>query len=378
MTYSIAGPDLKKIAAYADFLKNRLEENPNVVGSVDSSAIPPKPEVHVVLDRERAYRMGIKLETVAGALRTMVGGADQVTRFKEGDEMYEVRIRLRPEDRGNVQAISSLLFMSGAGTPIGLDTIASVSLGFGPAQIDRTGLQRSITVNVNLAKGAGMGDINEIIYKAMAEQSIPPGYSCGFVGKSKEMARTIEGFKFAFAISAIFMYMILASQFESYLHPITIMLSLPLSLPFALISLLLTHQTMNVYSGLGVFMLFGIVKKNAILQIDYMNKLRENGMERLKAVYEANHARFRPILMTTITLVAGMLPMAMGKGPGAATHASMAVVIIGGQSLCLLITLLLTPVAYTIFDDIIAFLAWILPAPALAEDHQKSIERPDE
>ena len=231
---------------------------------------------------------------------------------------------------------------------------------------------------MNLAKGAGMGDINEIIYKAMAEQSIPPGYSCGFVGKSKEMARTIEGFKFAFAISAIFMYMILASQFESYLHPITIMLSLPLSLPFALISLLLTHQTMNVYSGLGVFMLFGIVKKNAILQIDYMNKLRENGMERLKAVYEANHARFRPILMTTITLVAGMLPMAMGKGPGAATRASMAVVIIGGQSLCLLITLLLTPVAYTIFDDIIAFLAWILPAPALAEDHQKSIERPDE
>ncbi|MBF0502261.1 MAG: efflux RND transporter permease subunit [Candidatus Riflebacteria bacterium] len=367
VTYSIAGPDLEKITTYADFFSRKLLDNPKVVGSVDCSTIPPKPEIHVVLDRERAYRMGIRLEVVASALRTMVGGVDEITRYKEGDEMYEVRVRLRPEDRGNVRAISNLMFMTGTGAPTPLDTFASVTTGFGPAQIDRTDRQRSITVNVNLAKGAAMGDVNEIINQGAAELNIPSEYTCGFVGKSREMARTVRGFIFAFMISAIFMYMILASQFESYLHPITIMLSLPLSVPFALISLLLAQQTLNVYSALGVFMLFGIVKKNSILQIDYMNTLRGRGMERLQAVYDANHARLRPILMTTITLVAGMLPMALGKGAGAATRAPMAVVIIGGQSLCLLITLLLTPVAYTIFDDIVVFLGRVLPVPAKAQ-----------
>ncbi len=353
VTYSISGPDLEKIKSFSNAILKRLQENPKVVGNADTSFIDRKPEVHVVVDRERAYRMGIRLETVAGALRTMVGGTDQITRFKEADEMYEVRIRLRPEDRNSDASIAGLLFQSSGGTFVRLDSIASVSLGFGPAQIDRTDRQRSITVSANLAKGAAMGQINEIILAAVKELEFPSDYIGGFTGRSREMARTVSGFSFAFMISAIFMYMILASQFESFLHPITIMLSLPLSIPFALLSLLLTGGTLNVYSALGVFMLFGIVKKNAILQIDYMNTLRESGYPRAKAVEEANHARLRPILMTTITLVAGMLPMAFGQGAGAATRSPMAVVIIGGQSLCLLITLLLTPVAYTLFDDLL-------------------------
>jgi len=359
-SYSIAGPDLNKINEYVEAIVEKIRTS-DKIGNADSSYISRKPEVHVRLDRERAYRLGVRLDVLSTSLRTLVGGADQITRFKENDELYEVRVRLRPEDRGNPDSISGLLLPTTLGTLVRLDSVASVTTGFGPAQIDRRNRQRSITVNINLGKGAALGDVNKIVEQAAAELKMPAEYTGTLIGRSREMARTMRGFLIAFFMSAIFMYMILASQFESLLHPVTIMLSLPLSIPFALFSLLITGNSVNIYSLLGVFMLFGIVKKNAILQIDYTNTLREQGLARKEAVIEANHARFRPILMTTVTLIAGMLPMAFGKGAGAATRASMAITIIGGQSLCLLITLLLTPVAYTLFDDLMTWIWKHLP-----------------
>jgi HAE1 family hydrophobic/amphiphilic exporter-1 len=180
---------------------------------------------------------------------------------------------------------------------------------------------------------------------------LPPGYKTGMEGKSKEFGRMLRGFMIAFLLAAIFMYMILASQFENFLHPVTIMLSLPLAIPFAILSLILLGQYLTIYSIMGLFMLFGIVKKNAILQVDYTNTLRAKGMERNQAIVEANKTRLRPILMTTLVLVAAMTPVALGRGPGASSRATMAVVIVGGQTLCLLITLLIVPVAYSLFDD---------------------------
>ncbi|MFZ2961491.1 MAG: efflux RND transporter permease subunit [Candidatus Ozemobacteraceae bacterium] len=357
---AIKGPNLTKIKEFSDAVRKKIKDSPSVSNS-DTSFIDRKPEIQVKVDRKRAYRMGIDLGVVASALRTVVGGADDINQYKEDDEMYEVRVRMRPEHRQDTQAIADLLFSNSSGSMIRLDSIASITEGVGPAQIDRQDRQRSIMVYANLAPKGAMSDVNQLMEKTIRELKMPPEYSYSFLGKSSDLNKTINGFITAFFMSTIFMYMILASQFESFLHPVTIMLSLPLSIPFAMLSLVVTGNSLNIFSALGVFMLFGIVKKNAILQIDYTNTLRAKGIPRDEAILKANHARFRPILMTTITLVAGMIPMALGTGAGSATRSAMAIVIIGGQSLCLFITLLLTPVAYSLFDDIVEWVNGKMP-----------------
>jgi HAE1 family hydrophobic/amphiphilic exporter-1 len=317
---------------------------------VDTTLVFAKPEVKVRIDRDRAQDLGVKIEDIATSLRTMVAGDEKITKYKEGDELYEVRIRVDRQFRDRKEVVGGLYVPSSKVGLVRLDNVSRLIEDTGPSQIDRMDRQRQVGIVANLS-GVPLSVAIKKTEAALKAIGLPPGYKTGMEGRSKEMGNMLREFLIAFFLAAIFMYMILGSQFENFLHPVTIMLSLPLAIPFAVLSLIVLDEYLTIYSIMGLFMLFGIVKKNAILQVDYTNTLRAQGMERDQAILEANKTRLRPILMTTSVLVAAMIPVALGKGPGSASRATMAVVIVGGQTLCLLITLLIVPVAYSLFDD---------------------------
>ncbi len=347
LSFSLRGPDLEQLQGYAEAIMTKMRATPGLV-DVDSSAAVRKPEVRVRIDRDRAADLGVRAGEIAAALRTMIGG-EPISKIREGAEQYDLWLRLEPADRRDLEALRGLPLAARGGL-VRLEALAELERERGPAQINRLGRIRQVEIGANL-ENLPLGDAVDRVRALTQALDMPPDYEIVFGGRAKTMEETMTSFLAALALSFLFMYMVLAAQFESLLHPITIMLSLPLSLPFALLSLLLLGDTLNIYSTFGVFMLFGIIKKNGILQVDYTNTLRAQGMERDQAIIEANKTRLRPILMTTITLIAGMIPIALGEGPGAASRASMAKVIIGGQALSLLITLLIVPVAYSLFDD---------------------------
>jgi len=347
--YYLTGPDLNRLKDYSSALVDGMKKVPGLV-DVDTSLVYAKPEMKVIINRERAQDLGVRVNDIADSLRTMVGGEEDITKYKEGDDLYQVRLRVAKGDRNRLETISGLPLASTRGI-VRLDSVARLTEDRGPSQIDRVDRQRQVTLSANL-EGIPIGTAIQKTEAITKSLGLPLGYKAGFQGKAKEFGRMIHGFLVAFGLAFLFMYMVLGAQFESFLHPVTILLSLPLSIPFALLSLILMGQTLTIFSIMGIFMLFGIVKKNAILQVDYTNTLRRRGLDRDVAILEANKTRLRPILMTTLVLVAAMIPVALGKGPGAANRAAMAVVIVGGQSMCLLITLLITPVAYTYFDDV--------------------------
>jgi hydrophobic/amphiphilic exporter-1 (mainly G- bacteria), HAE1 family len=288
---------------------------------------------------------------VAAALRTLVGG-EIVGTYREADDLYDVWLRATQSNRNTQEALEDItLRVNGTNALVQLANFVRFEEARGPNQIDRFQRQRKITIVGNLTPGAALGDAMKQVEAIVRDMNLAPGYGVTFTGRAKTLQETTQNFLLAFGLAMVFMYMILAAQFENFVHPISILLAVPLSLPFALLTMVLLGEPLNIYAIFGLFMLFGIVKKNGILQVDYTNTLRERGYEREEAILEANRARLRPILMTTMMLVASMIPIALGVGPGAAGRASMAKVIIGGQMLCLLLSLLVTPVSYSIFDD---------------------------
>ena len=353
------GPEIQALSDYADELVRRIPQLGGIVDA-DTTLKLDKPELRVEIDRDRAADLGVDTSDIATSLRIMVGGDEEASRFRDEqlNEDYDVQIRLADVDRNDVATIQRLYVPSSRGGLVRLDNLVRISRETSPSRIDRLDRERQVSVRAAVAPGYALADRIEALRAEVGEMNLPAAYRTTVSGRARELERTFTEFIWAFILSIIFMYMILASQFESTVHPVTILLSLPLAVPFALLSIWGTGDTLNLYSALGILVLFGVVKKNSILQIDHMNNLRAKGMERYEAIMQGNRDRLRPILMTTLALVAAMTPLALGTGPGAEERRSIAIVVIGGQSLSLLLTLLVTPVAYSLLDDLGSTQSW--------------------
>jgi len=274
-----------------------------------------------------------------------------VTTYNEGGEQYEVHLRALQANRSTQEAVAALTVPSSRLGAVSLDNVANFTPGAAPSDINRLNRQRQVTVFANLLPSASQAEVQTAMQDEFNGLHLGSEYRGALAGRSKELNRAGQNFILAFVMSLVFMYLILAAQFESWLHPITILLSLPLTLPFALLSIMIFQQSLNILSALGLLVLFGVVKKNSILQIDHANQLKESGLSTHDAIVRASRDRLRPILMTTFAFVAGMIPLIVSRGVGSGTNHAIGFVIFGGQSLALVLTLVVTPVAYSLFDD---------------------------
>jgi hydrophobic/amphiphilic exporter-1 (mainly G- bacteria), HAE1 family len=404
--FAITGPDLEELARYSEALRQRFiaptsrdtkrssdADNasgaaaaplPYIPGLVDTDTTLRlnKPEVLVEIDRERAATLGVDVEEIAQTLRVAIGGDDRVSRYRDPalDEVYDVELRLVGFDRESEEDMTQLYVR--ARTPQGsssgptaatnasrelapmtgsmpgftrLDNVVRFRTAQSTARIDRLDRQRMSAFRANIAPGYALGDRLDAVVQAAEELNMPATYSTRVMGRGRELERTLRDFAWTFVLSFVFMYIVLAAQFEHLVHPLTILFSLPLAVPFGLFSLWIGGESLNLYSALGILVLFGMIKKASILQVDHTNQLRAQGLPRREAILLANRDRLRPILMTTVAFVAGMLPLLLGTGPGAEERRSIAVLAVGGQTLSLVLTLVAVPVVYSILDDVGAY-----------------------
>jgi len=344
----LRGPELTQLERYAQGVIGVLKTKTGFV-DLDTAQALRQPEVQVRIDRQKASDLGVRVDTVAAALRTLVGG-EKVGFYREAGEQYDIRLRLDEGYRRDASGLPALMVPGANGSLVKLSNVTSFGAGMSPGQIERYAQERSMTIISNLYQKP-LAEAFREAFAAVAAQRLPPEYGILATGRGKLLQEALANFLIAFVLSLAFIYIVLAAQFESFVHPLTIMVSMFIAIPFGLLTLVLWKSTLNIYSIMGFFLLMGVVKKNAILQVDYTNVLRERGMPRTEAQMEADRARLRPILMTTLAIIAGMLPVALGSGDGSASRASLAKVVVGGQAMCLVVTLLMTPVIYSTFDD---------------------------
>lgn len=355
--FYIAGPDMTKLTEYANAMVERMKQDP-IYRDPDTSIEVGNPEIRVTIDRTRAADLGVRAGDVAQALNILSAG-QIVSTFSENSKQYDVVVRAEEQYRRDRSNFRYFTVASSNGGTVDLARVVKIDEGTSPSSINRLNRLRQVTVSAGLPPNASESDAVARMQQFAADLKMPAEYLTGVTGQSKELQKAYEAFLYAFLLSFVFMYLILAAQFESFIHPVTILLTLPLSVPFALLSTAIAGQTLNIFSALGILLLFGIVKKNAILQIDHTNTLRSKGMSRYDAIIQANRDRLRPILMTTMALVAGMIPLTLGSGAGAATNRSIGILVVGGQSMCLLLTLLAVPVFYSLFDDAKTTTLWL-------------------
>jgi HAE1 family hydrophobic/amphiphilic exporter-1 len=345
----LLGPDIDQLYDYSQQALAKAQGMPSLVDAKTDYS-DASPEVQVAVDRARAADLGVRMATVGNTLRLMVAGDDEISTYREGGEQYPVKIRVLENQRRDIETVGKLTVTSLTGQHVRIDNIARMNRGFGPTRITRSNRQYSINLNADVAPGHALDEASNDVRALVASLKMPPGFSVRMQGQTRNLDETTENLVMAIALASVFVYMVLAAQFESFVQPLIIMTVLPLSVPFALLTIWGTGRTLNLWSALGILLLFGIVKKNSILQVDYTNVLRRQGIPLEEAILDACRTRLRPILMTTSAIIAGLLPTALGLGIGGAQRSAIAVTIIGGQSLCLFLTLLLVPAAYVKLD----------------------------
>ena len=348
--YSIRGQDLAELQKYAKQITSEFAKLPGIV-DVDTSSEAGKPEFKVYIDRDKAADLGVDVATIAEAINLLVGGELDIARYKDEKKgkRYDVRVRLNPEDRESSSAMQKIYVRARDGKLVELGNVVKMQEGTGPSVINRADRQRAITIFASL-EGKPLGDAQSEL-NAIAGRILPADYVPKYYGMAEVMQESFVYLLFALMLGIIMAYMILASQFESFIHPVTILLSMPMSFIGAFGALFVTGKTLNIFSLIGLILLMGLVKKNAILLVDYTNVLRERGLSRREAILQAGPVRMRPILMTTFAMIFGMLPIALAVGEGAETRAPMGIAVIGGLLTSLILTLVVVPAAYDIFDD---------------------------
>jgi HAE1 family hydrophobic/amphiphilic exporter-1 len=347
---NLYGPDLRVLSTYALRLNDKLGALPMFVDNKARVNLG-NPELRVDVDRQRAGDLGVSVAALANALRLMVSGEDEISSYLEGGERYPVKMRVRENQRNDVGAIGGLMVSSNSGKLVRIDNVAHLSRGEGPTSITRLDRQFAVGVSADIRPGFALDAAVPIVRDEIKKLKLPSGYRAKFAGQSKQLDETATNMIIAISLASIFVYMVLVAQFESFVQPLIIMTALPLSVPFALLTLMLTGRPLNLWSTLGILLLLGIVKKNSILQVDYTNVLRAQGMPLDQALVEASRTRLRPILMTTAAIIVGLIPTALSAGAGARQRGDIAVTVIGGQTLCLFLTLLLVPVTYSLTEE---------------------------
>jgi HAE1 family hydrophobic/amphiphilic exporter-1 len=348
--YVISGSDLATLKKTTRQIVKELSKVPGIV-DVDSSVEAGKPELSIYIDRDKAADLGLSISSIAEAVNLLISGDADITKFKDDERgrRYDVRMRLYSKDRETPQDRNNIYIRANDGKLVELSNVAKIIEAGGPTSIMRVDRQRSLMIFANLENKPLKDAMDEL--NSISAGLMQPGMTAQYKGMAETMGESFKFLLFALILGIILAYMVLAAQFESFMHPVTVLLSMPLSFIGAFGALLLFNKTISIMSLIGLILLMGLVKKNAILLVDYTNTLRERGMSRREALLTAGPVRLRPILMTTFAMVCGMLPVALGVGEGSESRSPMGVAVIGGLITSLFLTLAVVPATYDLFDD---------------------------
>jgi HAE1 family hydrophobic/amphiphilic exporter-1 len=345
--FVVKGDDWKGLEKYSTEIARRMSES-GLLTDVDTGYDSGSPEVRLVPDREAARQRGVSMASIGNSISAMVGGV-RAGKFTEGGRRYDIRVRLREKDRRDPSAIKRLFVRNSMGEMVSLSELVDIERTSSPLAITRINRERSITVFANPVSGVSQ-DIAVKAALKTAKDVLPEGFTTALTGSAKTTADSFDSLLFALVIGIIVSYMVLSSQFNSYLHPLIILISLPFSFSGALIAIAITGNSLNIYSFIGLILLMGLVKKNSILLVEFTNQLRSSGAGVREALLEAGPVRLRPILMTAFSTIAAAIPPAMALGPGAETRIPMAVAVIGGMALSTGMTLFVVPAAYSLLS----------------------------